>query len=57
MDDSIYNNTNVKNNNFEIFNNYKVQKHSDIAEIHALRDIMKAFRMTMECFLHKSQSK
>lgn len=57
MDDRIYNNMDVKNNNFELFNNYKVQKHPDIAEIYALRNIMKAFRMTLECFVPKTQDK
>lgn len=56
MDDRIYNNTNV-NNDFEIFDIYNKQKHSDMAEINALREIMKAFRMTLECFSHEPQNK
>ena len=56
MDDRIYNNTNV-NNDFEIFNNYNEQKHSGMTEIHALREIMKAFRTTLECFSHEPQNK
>lgn len=57
MDDKIYNNPNIKNNNSELFNNYKVQNHSNTADIYALRKLLKAFRMTLECLVPKTQDK
>jgi hypothetical protein len=56
MDDKTYNNANVKSN-FELFNNYKVQKHSDAATNHSLKNILETFRMTLECFVPKTQDK
>lgn len=55
MDDKIYNNTNVKSN-FELFNN-EVQKQSDAATNRSLKNMLEAFRMTLECFVPKTQDK
>jgi hypothetical protein len=55
MDDKIYNNANVKSN-FELFNN-EVQKQSDVATNHSLKNMLEAFRMTLECFVSKTQDK
>lgn len=55
MDDKIYNNANVKSN-FELFNN-EVQKQSDAATNRSLKNMLEAFRMTLECFVPKTQDK
>ena len=55
MDDKIYNNANVKSN-FELLNN-EVQKQSDIATNRSLKNMLEAFRMTLECFVPKTQDK